>query len=57
MEKKEQELYEAYTDAQGFSWDEHGDIVGIPDTLKQESEERMNYVIQMVKEGKLHARK
>lgn len=57
MEKKEQELYEAYTDAQGFSWDEHGDIVGIPDTLKRESEERMNYVIQMVKEGKLHARK
>lgn len=57
MDKKVEELYEAYTDTAGFTWNEQGDIVGIPDNLKRESEERINWAIKMVEEGKINVRK
>ena len=57
MNKEKDELYESYTDKEGFTWNEHGDIVGIPERLKQASEERMNWVMKMVEEGKINVRK
>jgi len=57
MDDKEQGLYEAYTDEQGFSWDENGDIVTIPEQLKKECEERMKWAMQLVKEGKINVKK
>ena len=58
MENKEKEnLYEAYTDEDGFVWNENGDIVSIPESLKRESDNRLSIVMQMVKEGKINVRK
>lgn len=58
MENKEKEnLFEAYTDEDGFAWDENGDIVSIPESLKRESDNRLSIVMQMVKEGKINVRK
>lgn len=58
MENKEKEnLFEAYTDEDGFVWDENGDIVSIPESLKRESDNRLSIVMQMVKEGKINVRK
>ena len=58
MENKEKEnLFEAYTDEDGFVWDENGDIVAIPEKLKKESDRRLSIVMQMVKEGKINVRK
>lgn len=58
MNSKEKEnLYEAYTDENGFVWDENGDIVAIPEKLRKESDRRLNIVMQMVKEGKINVRK
>lgn len=58
MDNKEKEnLYEAYTDKNGFIWDENGDIVAIPEKLKRESDRRLHIVMRMVKEGKINVRK
>lgn len=58
MENKEKEnLFEAYTDEDGFVWNEKGDIVSIPESLKRESDNRLSIVMQMVKEGKINVRK
>lgn len=58
MENKEKEnLFESYTDEDGFAWDENGDIVSIPESLKRESDNRLSIVMQMVKEGKINVRK
>lgn len=56
-DKKKETLYEAYTDENGFVWDENGDIVAIPEALKKESDRRLGIVMQMVKEGKINVRK
>ena len=55
--KKKENLYEVYTDENGFVWDENGDIVSIPENLKRESDKRLHIVMQMVKEGKINVRK
>lgn len=56
MENKGKEnLYEAYTDEDGFVWDENGDIVSIPEPIKQNMDAQFELAQKMVREGKINA--
>ena len=57
MDDKEQCLYEAYTDEQGFSWDENGDIVAIPEAIKDIMDAQFEFARKMVEEGKIDVKK
>lgn len=57
MDDKEQGLYEAYTDEQGFSWDENGDIVAIPEAIKDIMDAQFEFARKMVEEGKIDVKK
>lgn len=56
MNSKEKEnLYEAYTDKNGFVWDENGDIVAIPEPIKHSMDVQFELAQKMVREGKINA--
>lgn len=56
MDDKEKEsLYETYTDENGFVWDENGDIVAIPESIKHNMDVQFELAQKMVREGKINA--
>lgn len=56
MDDKEKEsLYETYTDENGFVWDENGDIVAIPESIKHSMDVQFELAQKMVREGKINA--
>ena len=56
MESKEKEnLFEAYSDEDGFVWNENGDIVSIPELIKQNMDAQFELAQKMVREGKINA--
>lgn len=58
MDDKEKEsLYETYTDENGFVWDENGDIVAIPESIKHSMDVQFELAQKMVREGKINVRK